>query len=95
MDQHIINEIKKKREDAGLTQEALSERLGFNSNGFVGQVESARSEKKYNSNHINKAALIFGCSPKDFLPEVPFAENKVILPLRTRRRQQDDDLEAE
>lgn len=87
MDQHIINAIKKKREDAGLSQETLSERLGFKSNGFVGQVESARSEKKYNSNHINKAALIFECSPRDFLPVVPFPENKIIPPLRRRGQQ--------
>lgn len=43
--------------------------------GFVGQVESPNNPTKYNLNHLNKLAFELGCSPKDFLPNMPILDN--------------------
>ncbi|MFC0515165.1 helix-turn-helix domain-containing protein [Mucilaginibacter angelicae] len=68
---YVINKVKEMREQHKLSQSELAVRLNV-SNGFIGQVESSRSPTKYNLNHLNKLALIFGCSVKDFIPDKPF-----------------------
>ena len=65
-----IAKAKVLREQANFTQSELAFRLGV-SNGFIGQVESSNSPSKYNLDHIDKLAVIFNCSPKDFLPDSP------------------------
>ena len=69
----VINKVREKREDAKLSQSELAVRLDV-SNGFIGQAESSKHPTKYNLNHLNKLALIFECSVKDFIPEEPFKE---------------------
>lgn len=69
----VINKVREKREDAKLSQSELAVRLDV-SNGFIGQAESSKHPTKYNLNHLNKLALIFECSVKDFIPEQPFKE---------------------
>lgn len=69
-----INKAKKLREEANLSQSELAFKLGV-SNGFIGQVESIKFPSKYNLDHIDKLALIFNCSPKEFLPELPINKN--------------------
>ncbi|MGM9476499.1 helix-turn-helix domain-containing protein [Pedobacter sp. GSP4] len=64
----VISKAKALREQANLSQSELAFRLDV-SNGFIGQVESPNSPSKYNLDHIDKLAVIFNCSPKDFLPE--------------------------
>lgn len=81
IDQYIIDRIREKRIARKMSQEALSIKLEFKSNGFVGQAESPRSTKKYNPVHINKAAIIFKCSPRDFMPEEAFSDNAIVKPL--------------
>ena len=71
IDQYIIDRVRDKRVARKMSQETLSIELGFKSNAFVAQTENPRSTKKYNVNHINNAAKIFKCSPKDFMPEKP------------------------
>jgi transcriptional regulator with XRE-family HTH domain len=56
-----------------MSQVDLAFRLGV-SYGFIGQVESINYPAKYNINHLDKLASVFSCSPKDFLPELPFAK---------------------
>jgi transcriptional regulator with XRE-family HTH domain len=65
-----ISKAKSLREQANITQSELAFKLDV-SNGFVGQVESSNSPSKYNLDHIDKLAVIFKCSPKDFLPDTP------------------------
>ena len=65
----VINKVREKREQASLSQSQLAEEIGV-SNGFIGQVESPKFPAKYNLNHINKLAVVFKCSPKDFFPDV-------------------------
>ncbi|TCC97497.1 XRE family transcriptional regulator [Pedobacter frigidisoli] len=64
----VISKAKALREQANLSQSELAFKLDV-SNGFIGQVESLNSPSKYNLDHIDRLAVIFGCSPKDFLPE--------------------------
>ena len=81
LDQYIINQIRDKRMAIKMSQEELSEKLGFRSNSFVAAAESPRSTKKYNPVHINKAALIFNCPLWDLIPQYPIIDNKLIKPL--------------
>jgi len=53
---------------ANLSQKDLAFELDL-SVGFLGHIESPKKPAKYNLNHLNKLAVIFNCSPKDFLPE--------------------------
>lgn len=67
----IIEKVKAKRIELGLSQLALSLRMEMN-DSFVSHVESPKKRAKYNINHINTLAKVLNCSPKDFLPECPF-----------------------
>lgn len=67
---YIINAVKEKREAKGLSQRDLADALDM-SLGFIGDVENPKRRAKYNLNHINELAKIFGCSPKDFFPQKP------------------------
>ena len=69
----VINKVKERREQENLSQSELAVRLDV-SNGFIGQAESPNYPTKYNLNHLNKLALIFNCSVKDFIPEKPFKD---------------------
>ncbi|MBB6130150.1 helix-turn-helix domain-containing protein [Mucilaginibacter lappiensis] len=68
---YVINKVKEKREQQNLSQAELAVLLNV-SNGFIGQAESSKSPTKYNLNHLNQLAIVFGCSVKDFIPEKPF-----------------------
>jgi len=70
IDIYVMEKVRDKRIEMKLSQEELSIKAGFKSNGFVGQVESLNYSKKYNINHLNLFAQIFDCSPKLFLPDV-------------------------
>ena len=71
VDTYVIDKVREKRLERNLSQEELSIKAGFRSNGFVGQAESSNYTKRYNIQHVNKFAQIFNCSPRDFLPEIP------------------------
>lgn len=68
IDQYVIDRVKEKREKKHWTQADLADALGM-SIGFIGNVESPKYRAKYNLTHINKLAIIFECSPRDFLPK--------------------------
>ena len=76
IEQFVIDKIKEIRIQKGYSQEDVAEFLDA-SRGFIGQVESPNHRSKYNFNHINKLAIAFKCSPKDFLPDIPFSENGI------------------
>ena len=67
----VISAIKKKREEAGLSQAEFAFQMNL-TYGFIGQIESPNFRAKYNLNHINQAAKIFGYSIKHFFPDDPF-----------------------
>jgi transcriptional regulator with XRE-family HTH domain len=74
IEQYVIDNVREKRIKAGLTQVVLSIAMDISSK-FVGNVESAKTTAKYNINHLNKLAVIFDCSIKDFFPEKPFMDD--------------------
>jgi transcriptional regulator with XRE-family HTH domain len=80
----VINRVKEVREAKGFTQDDLAEFLDT-SPGYIGQVESPSTRSKYNLNHLNRLALEMKCSPRDFLPEDPFAE-KIISGRRKQKK---------
>jgi transcriptional regulator with XRE-family HTH domain len=65
---YVINKVREKRIEKNISQAHLAYLLNV-SRGFIGKVESEKHASKYNINHINNLAKIFGCSPKDFMPE--------------------------
>lgn len=65
-DLYVIDRVRKKREEQGLSQEALSYALGYSST-FISIRESGM--KKYNVDHLNQLAKALKCSPREFLPE--------------------------
>ena len=71
IEQYIIEKVKERRIELGFSQLALSQRLEM-SDSFVSHVESVSKRAKYNINHINALSIALSCSPKDFLPEIPF-----------------------
>ena len=68
IDIYVIEKVKEMRTERNISQEDLSIALGFRSNGFVGQIESPKFNKRYNIQHLNKLACMFNCSPRTFLP---------------------------
>lgn len=67
---YIIEKVKQRRVQLGLSQLALSQKLDMN-DSFVSHVESPSKRAKYNVNHINALSKVLACSPKDFLPQEP------------------------
>ncbi|MDN3581887.1 helix-turn-helix domain-containing protein [Mucilaginibacter flavus] len=72
IDLYVIARIKALRTERGISQAALALRLEV-SDAFVGQIESPRHVSKYSLDQLNRLAVIFECSPRDFLPEAPIA----------------------
>ena len=70
VEQHVVDVVRAKRIERGWSQKELAFQLDV-SIGFIGDVENPKYRAKYNLNHINELAKIFGCSPKDFLPNKP------------------------
>lgn len=63
----VVERAKELRINNNLSQADLAFKMNL-SVGFIGKVESKVSSTKYNLNHINKLALIFNVSPREFLP---------------------------
>ncbi|WP_057940576.1 helix-turn-helix domain-containing protein [Algoriphagus resistens] len=59
MDFQLIFHVKKLREDQGLTQVELSQKIGLAS-GFVGKVETFGNSAKYNIRHLPLIAKALG-----------------------------------
>jgi transcriptional regulator with XRE-family HTH domain len=70
IDQYVIDTVRKLRVEKGYSQKELGNMLDL-SIGFMGDIESTKTDAKYNLKHINELAKIFKCSPKDFLPDAP------------------------
>lgn len=68
IEKYIINAVKEKRIEMGISQRQLAIELDVNIS-FIGDVENPKRRAKYNLNHINELAKIFKCSPREFLPE--------------------------
>jgi transcriptional regulator with XRE-family HTH domain len=67
IDRYVIKRVRELREAKGFSQAALSYELDVSS-GFIGQVESDKTSKRYTLERLNEIAKILHCSPKDFFP---------------------------
>jgi transcriptional regulator with XRE-family HTH domain len=65
---YVIDYARELRIRNNLSQSDLADKLGVTS-GFIGKVESKKSNSKYNINHINSLSRIFDVSPQSFLPK--------------------------
>lgn len=72
IERYVIEKVKEFRQKANMSQADLAAHLNV-SYGFIGQVENPTKKAKYNIKHLNTLAIIFKCSPQDFLPPTPFA----------------------
>jgi transcriptional regulator with XRE-family HTH domain len=68
IEQYVINAVRNKRIEKGISQKELAYMLDV-SIGFIGNIENPEYRAKYNLNHLNEIAKVLDCSPKDFLPE--------------------------
>lgn len=70
IDLYVISKVKEYRLKADISQAKLATELD-KSLSFIGAIESPRYRAKYNIQHLNQLAKLFGCSIKDFFPELP------------------------
>lgn len=68
IDRYVIQEVRKRREEKGYSQETLSYKIGRSAT-FVGNVESGKA--KYSVTHLQLLALALGCLIQDFFPPTP------------------------
>jgi transcriptional regulator with XRE-family HTH domain len=68
LDIFVIEQVRQKRTEKGLSQADLAFELNV-SVGFIGKVESSKYNTHYNIRHINELSNILKCSPRDFFPE--------------------------
>ncbi|MEC5144885.1 HTH cro/C1-type domain-containing protein [Chitinophaga sp. 180180018-2] len=70
IDRYIIDKVKELRTAKGYSQEHLSGLIG-KAEGYIGNVESPKRGKHYNTKILNELAKALECSPKEFWPEKP------------------------
>lgn len=66
-EQQLIDNIKAKRKQLGLSQADLAYILEV-SEGFIGNVESPRQRGRYNVNHVFALSIAFKCPVEELLP---------------------------
>jgi transcriptional regulator with XRE-family HTH domain len=69
----VVDNVRRERNKRNVTQPALALLLEV-TDGYIGQIESHKSPSKYTLDQLNKIALDFGCSPKDFMPDLGVIE---------------------
>jgi len=69
----IVENVKKIRNQHKKSQPYIAMILDV-TDGYVGQIESSKSSSMYSYDQLNKIALEFDCSPKDFMPDKPIDE---------------------
>jgi len=67
LDLHVIDTIRKKREDLKISQAALSVDMDF-SEKLIGSIENPSISTKYSLRHINLVAKALDCNISDFFP---------------------------
>lgn len=68
IDQFVIDRVREIRLKKGISQAELGAQIGL-SRGFIGDIENPNHRAKNNLNHLNKIAIAFNCSIRDFFPE--------------------------
>jgi transcriptional regulator with XRE-family HTH domain len=71
IDNFVISKVREKREHQKMSQSELATHLNV-SDGFIGMIESSKYPSKYSVEQLNRLAIIFKCSIKEFFPDKPF-----------------------
>ncbi|MEN5085735.1 helix-turn-helix transcriptional regulator [Sphingobacterium faecium] len=66
----IVSLVRKKRKDLNMSQAKIAALIQVSA-GYIGQIEMQSSDSMYSYDQLNRLALLFNCSPKEFLPEEP------------------------
>ncbi|MEJ5088941.1 helix-turn-helix domain-containing protein [Sphingobacterium faecium] len=66
----IVNLVRNKRKDLNMSQAKLASLIQVSA-GYIGQIEMKNSDSMYSYDQLNRLALLFNCSPKEFIPEEP------------------------
>jgi len=70
IEQYIIDQVREKRKEVGLSQIELSQKLGM-SDSFVSHVETPSRRAKYNINHLTAFVNVCKGDHREFWPEKP------------------------
>ena len=68
IDKYVIQAVRKRREEMGISQEALAYQIG-RTGTCIANIENGT--RKYSVTHLNLIAIALKCSIKDFFPESP------------------------
>lgn len=71
IDRYVIQKVKERRKSLGLTQGDIASALDV-STSFITQIESDKTDARYNLRHLNELAVVLKCTLYDLLPEKPF-----------------------
>ena len=63
----IISNIKRIRTEKGITCQDIADILNTSVN-FINNIESEKSDDKYNLNHLNKISYLLDCNISEFFP---------------------------
>lgn len=77
MDLHVIDTIRKKREDLKISQAALSVDMDF-SEKLIGSIENPSISTKYSLRHINLVAKALKCNISDFFPPSGYLKDDLL-----------------
>ena len=77
IDLHVIDSIRKKREDLGISQAALSIDMEF-SEKFIGSIENPSVSTKYSLRHLNLVSKALKCKVSDFFPPTGYLEEDLL-----------------
>jgi transcriptional regulator with XRE-family HTH domain len=66
----IGSNVKRLREERGLTQLELSQKMNFNSVGLIGQAEIYYNKQHFSLKHLYMMASIFECKIEEFFLDV-------------------------
>ncbi|TZF85863.1 helix-turn-helix transcriptional regulator (plasmid) [Pedobacter sp. BS3] len=64
----IVDRVREMRKKYKKSQTYIAMILDV-TDGYIGQIESTKSASMYTYDQLNKIAIEFNCSPKDFMPE--------------------------
>ena len=73
VEKEIVKLTVIKRQFMKISQGKIAEYLNV-TRGYIGQIEMEDSNSMYSFDQLNKLAILLKCSPKDFMPEMPIAE---------------------
>lgn len=70
IESYIIKQVRQRRSKLKISQQYLADCLNV-SRSFIKSIESPKTDKAYNVDHLNEIAKILKCSMREFIPEKP------------------------